>query len=1245
VLRGDLRDPITLTIGEEADPLYRMTRVRRGDLAVRAPGDNARTILLFLLAMGAGARGISAQTTGGLRGTVTDETGRPLEGATIIATSKEQAVAGRGGTSDVDGRFQIPTLPPGTDYEIAAAFPGFAPVTMTGIAVQSGQATLVRIALSRLSEGLQEHVQVRAAPPVISLQDTTTQSRFTSEFIDALPLLGRNYQDLLSLAPGVSDVDGDGNPNIHGARDTDVVTLVDGVSTTDPLTGKVGAQLNIDSIQEIEVKTSGATAEFSRAQGGFANIITKSGGNQFEGNFKIYYRGSVLDGDGAGIDDASLHAGLGENGLRDLNFHDVLPFLSLSGPIVKDKAWFFLASEYVQIQEPVNALSAAFVAEHDEFRQFAKFTWQAAPNHRLALSINFDPQTFKNQGLNSFTREESSYILDQGGLVITGKWVGILGPYVSLETSVSGFDERPAQRPTIDPDTNGNRVLWADRNGNGFGEAGEYDPGEDYDQDGAFDVYEDFLAPQGVFNAALEDVDRDGHQTPRNACEGAGREDQDCDGRLDFVPEDLNGNGRLDSGEDRDGDGHLDAGTEDRNLNQRLDDTPHPTSTYPYGETTPRPADRFYTIDQQTGRTSGPYYEDFDDKRQRFTLRQDLTLFVPDFYGSHDLKTGLVIEREQYHSQAGGRPIVAPLEVAPNVGLSTVRTLLPAEASVHNEATSLTTGVYVQDSWKPFPNLSFGLGLRFDREATDSFGYTPFDPRQQRILFDRINALRGGERNKAEDLTEGNDDGVLSQGILSDPFFQDFQEQSVGWDDTPILEALRIAALSRLTRHHLTSTILSAQLSTLFPELRNGGEVTTDTLAALGVTAQQREPFRLTNNNLAPRLSVAWDPFSDGRTKFFATWGRYYDKLFLNTIVGEEGPDTINRYYLLDPDGVTGLGVPNRGMGTPISKAPPSTTQIDRGLQTPWSDEMTLGFERELFPEVSLSVTYVAREYRQQLQDIDINHALRYGADGKPIDVLGRLPSTSTAEAASDPSARQPDGRPDLFINDFFFNQILRVGNYNQARYRGLIVEMVKRLSRKWEVQGSYTYSRAQGAAEDFQSRLGNDPSTVESEYGYLDFDQRHVVKLSAGIFLPRDWQLGLTASWGSGLPYSLVTKFFALDNVGYQQFRTRYGETVVDPLTHQFDFASESRNSHRNNAVLNLGGRARKTFVLGRNTAGIFLEVFNILNTDDLHLTSYEVAPAEISQVDSPNGQGPLQLNGTRAFGRRFQVGFQIDF
>ncbi len=137
-------------------------------------------------------------------------------------------------------------------------------------------------------------------------------------------------------------------------------------------------------------------------------------------------------------------------------------------------------------------------------------------------------------------------------------------------------------------------------------------PGEDKDGDGAFDVWE----PRNL------DRDHDGRITPPGGCEGILREDKDCDGHLDNINEDVNGNGRLDPGEDRDGDGRLDDGTEDRNHNGLLDDRPFPrpgdgipvdcytdgsgryafpcipiaiSDTYPYGSF--QPARQFRAID------------------------------------------------------------------------------------------------------------------------------------------------------------------------------------------------------------------------------------------------------------------------------------------------------------------------------------------------------------------------------------------------------------------------------------------------------------------------------------------------------------------------------------------------------------------------------------------------------------------------------------------------------------------------
>lgn len=1226
--------------------------------------------LLFLAMLATWPGAVSAQNAGALKGRVLDDRGQPLGGATITVSGSGDMVVGRGALSGLDGSFIVPSLPPANDYTIQATFPAHTSITLTDVSVVAGQITRIEITMQSETV-LQERVEVRGKPQVVSLESTTSSTRFSSEFIDSMPILGRNYQDMLTLAPGVSDIDGDGNVNIHGARDTDVITLVDGVSTSDPLTGKLGAQLNIESIQEIEIKTSGATAEFSRAQGGFANIVTKSGGNDFQGTFKVFWQGSALDGDGAGGIDPMLHAGIGDLSVRDKEFNTFLPFLSFEGPIVRDRAWFFMAHEYVRVQDPINALTSTFVTSTKEWREFLKLTWQMSTNNRLAFSLNYDPLLLENQGLSSLALPETGYTVARGGPILTLRDTAILSPLVSLDTMISSFDERPSQQPTLDPDTNGNGILSIDRNQDGFFAGNEIDVGDDYDNDGAFDVFEDSDG-NGVLTEVRErdpvtgeivvtyTEDRDGDQRLISQftgyCEGARREDRDCDGRLDVVDEDPNRNGRCDPGEpcDRDFDGHLDRGDEDRNGNNRLDDRPFPdrlplptgvtSALYPYGATRPEPADRQFTINQRRGVISGPYFEDFQDERQRFTFRQDLSVFVPDYWGSHDVKTGFVIERESFSRLTRGRPVFAPIlqeDLAdPN---STIRLLLPAETSVNNTAENTTIGFYIQDTLKPFPNVSIGLGLRFDREATDSFGYTQFDPRGERAQFDRLNILVGGEAGK-NDLENGNNDGLESNGITSDPMLYNGRTDTL--DIGFIADAVLNAAKSRMTRHRIDVGFISDRLKPLFPKnLDENGEVNADILRSIGVTEQQPESFRLTNNNLAPRISVSWDPWADGRTKMFATWGRYYDKLFLDTVVGEEGPDTINRYYRYDQYGVSSQGVPTANIGNSLSKAPPSTTQIDRGLATPYSDEFTLGFEREIAPEVAFSITYISRNFNRQLQDIDINHTLRTDPqNGTLLDEVGRTLGT------------QPigDGRPDLYINNFFFNQVLRVGNFNESRYRAFVLSVVKRLSRRWELQSSYVYSRAVGAAEDFSSSLGNDPSTVESEFGALDFDQRHVIKISTTMFLPRDWQIGFSGNWSSGLPYSIVSRFFAQDDYGYQQYRTRFGysEKIInaegDP---ELVFRTLPRNSERNPAFYDFNFRARKTMVFGKVSAGFFIEVFNLLNSDSLRIFTYEPTapefrnPAPTTNPDPQSVLGPIQLDAQRRFGRRFQLGFQLNF
>src|SRR5207249_967950 len=148
-----------------------------------------------------------------------------------------------------------------------------------------------------------------------------------------------------------------------------------------------------------------------------------------------------------------------------------------------------------------------------------------------------------------------------------------------------------------------------------------------------------------------------------------------------------------------------------------------------------------------------------------------------------------------------------------------------------------------------------------------------------------------------------------------------------------------------------------------------------------------------------------------------------------------------------------------------------------------------------------------------------------------------------------------------------------------------------------WQLQANYTFSKSKGDAETFLSELGNDITAKEFEAGYMDFDQRHVVKFNAIAWLPHDWRLGGTAQWASGLPYSIVVNRQSLDDVGYVQDREIFGELGPNGLTR------EGRNMHRNAAVYDFNSRIEKAFVIGRASASAFFEVFNILNTDDLRV------------------------------------------
>jgi outer membrane receptor protein involved in Fe transport len=206
------------------------------------------------------------------------------------------------------------------------------------------------------------------------------------------------------------------------------------------------------------------------------------------------------------------------------------------------------------------------------------------------------------------------------------------------------------------------------------------------------------------------------------------------------------------------------------------------------------------------------------------------------------------------------------------------------------------------------------------------------------------------------------------------------------------------------------------------------------------------------------------------------------------------------------------------------------------------------------------------------------------------------------------------------------------LGNINEARYKGMELQLKRRLSRKWQMDASYTYGRSIGAAEEFDQDLGDDPATVASEFSYLSDDERHIVKTNFSVFLPRDWQLGWTALWSSGRPYSVISQFTASDNYDFQQFRTIFGDYPGGE-----GLRILKRNTRRNNPYYLIDVKAEKALVLGKFNSKLFLNVDNLLNTDVLYIEAFEPAAS--------NKSLNLQLDAERLFGRRFEIGMALEF
>jgi outer membrane receptor protein involved in Fe transport len=229
--------------------------------------------------------------SGALTGIVLDPDGKAVPGAgvtiTNLATGQRRAIA-----SSADGVFAAPSLPPG-DYRVDVALDGFSPVSRGGLHVTTGETTRADFQLA--PGAINERVTVTAPAAVLRTETASLGSIVPHDRVIALPLNGRTFITLASLAPGVALPPGSQLPRINGGRPRTNEYLFDGISVLQPEPGQVAFFPVIDAIQEFRVESNSPAAEFGRFNGGVINLTTRSGANTLHGNAFEFFRHESLN--------------------------------------------------------------------------------------------------------------------------------------------------------------------------------------------------------------------------------------------------------------------------------------------------------------------------------------------------------------------------------------------------------------------------------------------------------------------------------------------------------------------------------------------------------------------------------------------------------------------------------------------------------------------------------------------------------------------------------------------------------------------------------------------------------------------------------------------------------------------------------------------------------------------------------------------------------------------------------------
>lgn len=351
-----------------------------------------------------------AQSTGSVSGTVSLEDGTTVPGVRVEASSSVLPQP-RSATTNANGEFRLPLLPPGT-YQLKFSLSGMAEVTRSAqVFLQQNSAVDVTLA----PEAIAETIEVVGDAAVIDTTSAELKTAISKEVMDPLPV-GQEFRDLLKLIPGVQYSEDNVRGPSAGGSGQDNAYQFDGVNVALPLFGTLSAEPSSHDIDQIAIVKGGAKAvDFNRAGGFTINSISKSGTNDFSGEVSYQLQSADMTGDRDIVSASTFE--------EDKDWS----VLSLGGRVIPDRLYFY-GSYYrptVTRDNRANAYGEVpdFESIRDEF--FGKLSFQPTESILLHGSYRDSDRSGENEGVGGFTQASAATSSEAtlGIAILEGSWV------------------------------------------------------------------------------------------------------------------------------------------------------------------------------------------------------------------------------------------------------------------------------------------------------------------------------------------------------------------------------------------------------------------------------------------------------------------------------------------------------------------------------------------------------------------------------------------------------------------------------------------------------------------------------------------------------------------------------------------------------------------------------------------------------------------------------------------------------